>query len=287
MNTKKNLQTVAGVLFGNLLLAFCVSGFIIPHGLVMGGATGVGLTINHYLPYIDLSTIIFILNSFLFILGAWQLGRKFALNTIISTIMYPVFLRFCNSIPQLKSLTDNTLLATIYAGILLGIGIGIVIRVGASTGGTDILALVINKLTHSPVAICMYAVDFAVIAFQMFFSSTEQVLYGVLVLIITTLVLNKVTVFGQSQIQLFIISEKFEDIKATMLKEISAGVTMVKIKTGFSEKDQEGVLCVIPRRKLYAANEIVQKLDDKAFITISEINEVRGRGFSFDRNHKS
>ena len=281
---KKNLWTIIGVLAGNLILAFTVSAFMVPHGIIMGGATGMGLTISHYFP-IDLSLIIFIVNAILFVLGAVVLGKKFALTTIISTFVYPTFLSVVRQIPGVADMTDNIMLATIYGGALLGLGIGLIVRVGASTGGTDILALVFNKWFHIPVAALLYVVDFTVLGMQVFFSNSEQILYGILALILTTIVLNRVMLMGQSQIQLFIITELYEEVKEKMLKEIDAGVTMVHIETGYGKKHQQGVLCVIPKRKLYSVKELVQMVDPKAFITITQINEVRGRGFTLERRY--
>ena len=279
---KKHVNTVFGVLVGNAILAFTVAAFIVPHGVIMGGATGIGLTIAHYVP-VDLSIIIFIVNSILFVLGAAVLGKKFAVATIASTFIYPTFLSIVQKIPGIDGLTDNLMLATLYAGALLGVGIGLIVRVGSSTGGTDIVALVLNKWFHIPVAGLLYVIDFLVLGGQVFFSDTEQIMYGVLMLVLETAILNKVMLLGQSQIQLFIISEEYEHIREKMLKELDAGVTMVHIETGYGQENRKGVLCVIPNRKLYSVKELVQSIDPKAFITITQINEVRGRGFSMER----
>lgn len=279
---KKHMNTVFGVLVGNAILAFTVAAFIIPHGVIMGGATGIGLTIAHYVP-VDLSIIIFIVNSILFVLGAAVLGKKFAVATIASTFIYPTFLSIVQKIPGIDRLTDNLMLATLYAGALLGVGIGLIVRVGSSTGGTDIVALVLNKWFHIPVAGLLYVIDFLVLGVQVFFSDTEQIMYGVLMLVLETAILNKVMLLGQSQIQLFIISEEYEHIREKMLKELDAGVTMVHVETGYGQENQKGVLCIIPNRKLYSVKELVQSIDPKAFITITQINEVRGRGFSMER----
>lgn len=276
------MNTVFGVLVGNAILAFTVAAFIVPHGVIMGGATGIGLTIAHYVP-VDLSIIIFIVNSILFVLGAAVLGKKFAVATIASTFIYPTFLSIVQKIPGIDGLTDNLMLATLYAGALIGVGIGLIVRVGSSTGGTDIVALVLNKWFHIPVAGLLYVIDFLVLGGQVFFSDTEQIMYGVLMLVLETAILNKVMLLGQSQIQLFIISEEYEHIREKMLKELDAGVTMVHIETGYGQENRKGVLCVIPNRKLYSVKELVQAIDPKAFITITQINEVRGRGFTMER----
>lgn len=281
-NWRKSLETIISVLLGNVFLAVAVAAFIVPHGIIMGGATGVALTINHYVDG-NLSVVIFIVNMVLFVLGTFVLGKKFALTTLISTIVYPVSLSVVQAVPGITRLTENVMLASLYGGALLGIGIGLVVRVGSSTGGTDILALVFHKWFHLAVAVFMYLVDFTVLLCQAFFSTPEQILYGIFVLAAATMMMNRVVLMGQSQIQLFIITEKYEEVKEKVLKEIDAGVTMVHIETGYGAKQQKGVLCVVPNRKLYSINQTVQMVDPKAFITITQINEVRGRGFTIER----
>ncbi|MGF7011059.1 uncharacterized membrane-anchored protein YitT (DUF2179 family) [Lachnospiraceae bacterium PF1-22] len=278
----KTLEAPLCVLLGNLILAFTVVAFVSPKGIIMGGATGIGLTISHYLP-INLSMVIFIINGIFFIFGAVILGKKFALMTIVSSITYPIFLALIQRIPRIDELTDSYFLATIYGGVLLGVGIGLIVRVGSSTGGTDGLALIFNKFTHVSVAMLLYVIDFSVLLLQVIFSDTEQILYGILTLVLCTLVLNRVTLLGKSQIQLFVISPKYEEIRKSLLKKIDVGVTMVAIESGFDKNEMKGVLCVINNRKLYAINELIREIDPQAFVTISQINEVRGRGFSLER----
>ena len=281
-NWKKSMKTVIGVLLGNMVLAFTVAACLVPQGIITGGATGIGLTIGHYVSW-DLSAIIFVVNVVLFVLGTIVLGKKFALTTLISTFVYPVLLSIMRSIPGITELTDNIMLAALYGGALLGLGLGLVVRVGASTGGTDILALVLHKWFHISLAVFVYIVDFTVLLCQALFSNSEQILYGILVLIVSTIALNRVMLMGQAQIQLFIITEKYEEVKEKLLKEMDAGVTLVHIETGYGAKQQKGVLCVIPNRKLYSINQVVQMIDPQAFITITQINEVRGRGFTIER----
>ena len=278
----KLLQTVLGVLGGNAILAFSVAAVIVPHGIIMGGATGIGLLLSRVIS-LPLSSLILAVNAFLFVWGTLVLGKKFALTTIVSTFAYPAFLSVAQMIPGITELTDNIMLATLYGGVLLGAGIGLIVKVGSSTGGTDILALIFHKWFHIPVAVLLYVVDFLVLGSQIFDSTSEQVLYGIMTLVLETVFMNRVMLLGKSQIQLFIISDKYEEIKERVLKDIDAGVTMVHIETGYGGREQKGVLCVIQNRKLYSVREIVQSIDPKAFITITQINEVSGRGFTMER----
>ena len=282
MKKRKLWGTIIGVVGGNALIAFAVAAFIVPQGIIMGGATGIGLLLSRIIP-LPLSMLVLSVNAALFIWGTIVLGKKFAVTTIASTFLYPVLLQAIQMIPGIDVLSENIMLSALYGGVILGAGIGMIVRVGASTGGTDIFALIFNKWFHIPVAVLLYVVDFLVLGSQIFDSTSEQVLYGIITLVLETLFMNKVMLFGKSQIQVFIISDKYEEIRKKVLTEIDAGVTLFYIETGYDAREQKGLMCVLQNRKLYALRELVQAVDAKAFITVSQINEVSGRGFTLDR----
>ena len=181
-------------------------------------------------------------------------------------------------------MTDDLLLSSLLAGVLIGIAIGMVMRVGASTGGTDVLNLVLHKWLHLPVSVFVYLTDIIILAGQAVFSEPEYILYGVVMLVVETISLDKVMLIGQSQIQIFTISNRYEEIRQKILLELKAGVTMMMIETGCSGDQQKGVLCVIPPRKLFTAKELIYSMDPDAFITVTQIKEVRGQGFTLERH---
>lgn len=282
---KKYATTAFCVLLGNALLAFLVAAFIMPFEdqIIMGGTTGIGIFISRMLPEsfpMDASWIILILNVVLLLWGLWVLGKKFFFTTVASSVLYPLMLAGFERIPGIDSFTDNALLATLFAGSLLGIALGLVLRVGSSTGGTDVINLILHKWFHLPVAVFVYLVDFIILGGQVFFSKPEALLLGLLLLVVETVVLDKVMILGKSQIQIYVVSPHYEDIRTLLLDKLEAGVTMNLIRTGRLGKEQEAVLCVIPPRKLYAATELIHTVDPDAFITVTQIKEVRGQGFT-------
>ena len=281
---KRAAVTTLCMLAGNALLAFLVAAFIIPHDIIMGGTTGIGIVLSRVLPGLDVSLLILILNLLLLLLGLVVLGKKFFLTTVSSSVLYPVMLGGFQRIPNIESLTADPVLAAIFAGVLMGVALGLVMRVGSSTGGMDVLNLVFAHWFHLPVAIFVWLGDIIIVGGQALFSSSEKILLGILVLVLETIILDKAMILGKSQIQIFVVSEKYEAIRTMLLNEIEAGVTMTMIETGRLEKEQKGVLCVIPQRKLYNATHRIQDIDPLAFITITQINEVRGRGFTVSRN---
>lgn len=274
--------TCVSILVGNALLALSVAAFILPHGIITGGVTGIGILLNRFLP-VDVAVFVLILNLMALVLGYVVLGKKFVLTTVGSSLLYPVLLGLIQQIPGIDAVTENTLLAALFSGGLVGIALGLVLRVGASTGGVDVVNLVLHKWLHVPVSVFVYLTDFLILGGQALFSNPEQILYGIVLLVLETLVLNRVMLLGQSQIQILAISSRYEEIRRRLLTELSAGVTMLLIETGYTGERQEGVLCVIPPRKLYDAKELIHSIDPEAFLTITQIKEVRGQGFTLDR----
>ncbi len=279
---KRATVTLLCVVSGNALLAFLVAAFIIPHDIIMGGTTGIGIVLHKAIPGMDVSAFVLILNVILLIIGMFTLGKKFTVTTVASSFLYPVLLGIFQRLPGIETMTDNSLMAAMFAGSLMGVALGLVMRVGSSTGGMDIVTLVLNKYTHISVSIWLYITDFIVIGGQALFCPAEQTLLGIIVLVLETIVLDKAMILGKSQIQIYVISEEHEKIRQLLTQQLDFGVTMTLIETGWLGKAQKAVMCVIPQRKLYAATEMIQRVDPGAFITITQIREVRGQGFTLE-----
>ena len=279
---KKASEVGFAIIAGNMLLGFAVAAFILPSGVIMGGATGVGVVLARFIP-LDTALIVLCVNLLALALGWAVLGWRFVLATVASSLLYPIFLGAAQRVPGIEELTADPLLSALLGGGLVGIAVGLVMRVGSSTGGTDVVNLVLHKWTHIPVSVAVYLTDIVIMGAQAVFSDPEQILYGVVLLVVETIVLDKVMLLGQSQIQLFVISRRYEEIRQKCLTKLQAGITMVQIETGRTRSPQRGVLCVIPPRKLYAAQSLIQSVDPNAFLTITQIKEVRGQGFSSER----
>ncbi len=280
--TISTLKTALFVLMGNAILAFLVSAFIIPHDIIMGGTTGIALIVGKY-TNIDTALMIFILNVFLLIMGLIIIGKKLFFTSVASTILYPSLLKLFQSIPGIDRLTDDRLLASLFAGVLMGIALGLVMRVGSSTGGMDITNLILAKLTHRSVAIFVYITDIIVVGAQAVVADSESIMMGIVVLVLESLILEQVMIFGKAQLQVYVISERNEEIRQRFLKELNAGVTMTYVQSGLFNKDSKSIMCIIPSRKLYYANEIIKEVDPEAFVTVTKIREVSGRGFTQER----
>lgn len=276
------IKTAATILLGNALLAFIVAAYILPNDIVMGGTTGIAIVLGKFFP-VNTALVVFVLNTILLFVGLAVIGKKLFFTSVASTLLYPTLLALMQKIPKIDSFTQNTLLAAIFAGVLMGLALGMVMRIGSSTGGMDITNLVLAKLFHRPVAMFVYITDFAVVGAQAAVSSPEQIMLGIVVLALESIMLDKTMIYGLSQNQVYVVSAKYREIRRRFLTELQAGVTLAYIQTGCLGTQEKAVICVIPTRKLYDANEIIREVDPDAFVTITKIKEVTGGGFTTAR----
>lgn len=200
------------IIVGNALYALTVVLFLVPSGLITGGATGIALGINRALG-LPVSGVLFVINMTMLTVGWVLLGRRFAITTIASTVLSPLFLALWERVFTGFVLTDDLVLNTIFAGFGVGISLGITIRAGASTGGMDIPPLVLNKYFHIPVSASMLVFDMLILCLQAAFSPLQQCLYGIVMVIVYTVVLDKVLIFGTTRTEVKIISQHADDIR--------------------------------------------------------------------------
>ena len=276
MNAK--LKDLFWVLVGNSINAFAVAFFILPNDLAMGGGTGISLIVNHFFN-IPISAFVLIFNIIMFLIGAAFLGKKFAVTTAISTFYYPFILAVFQKIIGSYSVTDDIFLNTFFAGLLMGLSLGIVVRAGASTGGMDIPPLVVNKYFGVPVSAAMYVFGLIILAVQFTFKDAEKILYGIVLIMINSLVLDKMIVIGKQRVELQIISEKSEEIKRAIIEKVGRGVTMIYGETGYMGEKCDIVLTVVSNRQLLKTERIVKSIDPGSFVIINSVKEVAGKGF--------
>ena len=286
--TKKELKDIFDlkrlffVILGNTIYAAGIAAFVLPTGLITGGTTGLGLIANHYFQIpIELFAAAF--NVTMFILAVLVLGKSFALTSLISTFYFPVILGVFQKVEVLQNLTDDLMLCTIFSGLCIGVGIGMVIKAGASTGGMDIPPLIFNKKMGVPVSVGLYVFDFSILIGQMFFRDTEKSLYGILLVMIYTVLVDKVLLMGKNQMQVKIISDEYEKINAMIHQKLDRGTTLYKTETGYLHKDGFAIFTVVSNRELPKLNEMVLEIDSKAFMVINQVSEVKGRGFTLGK----
>lgn len=279
------MLSAAIVTAGNLLYALTIKLFVLPTGLVMGGTTGLGLTAN-YLTGVPISAFVLAFNMVMLLLGLCVLGRRFAATTLLSSFIYPLALEFWQRLLGDYVLTKDVMLCTLFAGLGVGVSLGLVIRAGASTGGMDIPPLILNRLFRAPVSVCMYFFDMCILLSQGLFQSPEKLLYGVVLVMIYTMVLDKMLLMGTSRIEIKVVSEKSEDIRQAILQDLNRGVTLIQTESGYLRQNAQLVLSVLSSRELPKAEKLIHQIDPECFLMVSRISEVKGRGFSMQKKYR-
>lgn len=274
------------IILGNALYALTVVLFLVPSGLITGGATGIALGVNRALG-LPVSGVLFVINMTMLALGWVLLGRRFAITTIASTVLSPMFLALWERVFHGFVLTEDIVLNTIFAGFGVGIALGITIRSGASTGGMDIPPLVLNKYLHIPVSASMMVFDMVILCAQATFTPLQQCLYGIVLVIVYTIVLDKVLIFGTTRTEVKIISKYSDEIREAILSQLDRGVTVLHGEGGFCHDPEQVLLSIISNRQLPKLEKLAHAIDPACFMIVSHVTEVSGRGFSLEKDYQN
>ena len=281
---KQLIWNWASIIFGNALYSLAVALFLEPAGLITGGATGIALAIGR-LTGLPVSGLLFFINLAMLVWGWVVLGRAFALNTLASSVLSPAFLALFEGMANGRVLTEDIFLCTVFAGLGIGVSLGIVIRSGASTGGLDIPPLVLNKRFKLPVSATMQAFDIMVLLMQAVFSPMPQVLYGIVMVLIHTVVMDKMLMMGASRTEVKIISSQSAAICAAILEQLDRGVTILHGEGGYTHESSAVLLSIVSNRELPRLEKLAHSIDPTCFLIVSHVTEVSGRGFSMDKDY--
>ncbi|MGN1183343.1 MAG: YitT family protein [Faecalibacillus sp.] len=281
---EKNKRDLLIILLGNTLLALAVTLFIVPGKLITGGTTGIALFLNHYF-HLPISFFTFIFNFIMFVIGAIVLGKRFALTTLLSTFYYPIILGVFEIIFKDVLIIDDILINTLFSGVLLGISIAIVIKAGASTGGMDIPPLILHKKYKIPVSVSMYLFDTLIVFMQLAFSDIKQLMYGIVMICIYSIVIDKISIIGEQKIEIKIVSEHCTKIKEAIIQDIDRGVTLLHGQTGYFGIETDILVSVVSHRELSKVEKLIKSIDPEAFMIIARVNEVHGHGFTLEKDY--
>lgn len=281
---KQKILNLVYIIIGNIFIALAVNTLILENHIIVGGTSGIGNVLNHYFN-IPVSLSVGCLNVCLFLVGLFFIGKRFAMTTLLSTFLFPIVLQFFETHAMFHHYLEDPLLAAILAACLVGVGIGLILKANASTGGVDILAILLNKKFGFPVHIVLNCIDLSILVLQFTFNDTTHVIYGIMIVMITAVVLNKTLTQGTSLVQLTVISDHYEDIKQSILHEFDAGVTLLASEKGFTQENSKLLLSVLPYRKLPAIKAKIHEIDPVAFVIVSHVEEVGGKGFTLEKRN--
>lgn len=279
MNWKQILKSLPMVALGNAGMAAAIVLFILPAGLITGGTAGLGIIMQH-LTGMSLPVFSAIFNVTMFLLGLVCLGKTFAATTLVSTVLSPVMLAVMQYIVGDLVICEDVLLCVLFGGILVGVAIAMVVRAGSSTGGMDIPPLLLQKFAGIPVSRSLYAFDLFIIAGQTVLVAPDMLLYGVLMVLVYTVVIDKLMAQGDAQIQLQIVSEESDAIRRAILQDVDRGVTLLHGQTGYFQQETDVLFTIISPRERHRTEQLIRRIDPHAFIIISHVTRVSGGGFS-------
>ncbi|OCN06225.1 hypothetical protein A4S06_00480 [Erysipelotrichaceae bacterium MTC7] len=282
MDKREIINDIGFMLLGNILLAIGVAFFIVPNDILSGGVAGIAVAIAPLLP-ISVTDIITVLTIGLFLVGGLFLGRNFMIKSAFSSILYPVLVHLFGLVAADFTITSEPLLASIYAGVFVGGGLGFVFRTGASTGGMDIPPLIIHKYTHIPVARLVLVTDALTVLLGMSIHGIEPALIGLISVYVSSRMVEKSMLFGMAEAQnVMIISQQMDAIIVQIYEQLDRGATIVNAKGAYTRDERPMVMVVILKKQLPLLTRIVEHVDPTAFMIVHNVNEVHGEGFTYN-----
>lgn len=274
----KNNEPVIGYVY--IVLGCIVGGaayplFLVPNGIAPGGLTGVATVLN-YLFGAPVGVTSLLMNVPLFLMGYKLMGGSFAFRSMIATVLFSLLI----DLFRFPALTDDVLLASVYGAILLGVGLGLILRGGATTGGSDMIAkLVHHRMSFVSVGMILLFVDCTVIALAAFTMSTRAALYSLICIFVSSKVIDLVLAGFGSAKMCFVVSAQSTEIAGCIMKELDRGVTLLPAVGGYTGKETKALISVVDQKEVLAVKRIVREADARAFMFITDTHETLGEGF--------
>jgi len=274
---KRTVIDYIGITLGSFFIALALTVFLVPNRIAAGGISGLA-TVIFYITSFPIGMTMLLINIPLFLLGVKIMGTSFGMRTIYGIISLSFFTDLLQ--PHMTALTDDLLLASIYGGVLGGIGLGIVFRSRGTTGGTDLIASLFNYFTGVTVGEGLLIADGVVVALAGIFFNLEVALYAAVTIFITSNTIDVVQEGLHFKKGVLIISDKADQINSMVVNELNRGATRFDARGGYTGEQKDVLLCIISRSEVSELKSAVAKIDEDAFVIISNVNEVLGEGFS-------
>ncbi len=267
------------IIAGSLLLAYSFQVFLLPNEIISGGVSSLSIIIHDIAGW-EPASIQYAINIPLLILSYFILGKEVLFKSVLGSLLFPFFV---DVMSHLAPVTYNPVLATIYGGVLTGIGIGFVYKAKGSTGGTSITAQIMAKYTTFTMGEATLISDGVIIALGFFVFDIEAIMYGIIAVVLISRFIDFVLIGNRSQKTVLIISETPDDIRREILDNFDRGVTRLDIRGGYRNDAKEMLMVVIQDREITALQEMILQKDDDAFVVVMSASEVMGRGFSLEK----
>lgn len=257
---------------GSILAAVGLDIFLVPNNIIDGGITGISIISSH-LSHLPLGIFIILLNIPFLYIGYKQIGRTFAFSTLFSILSLSVWVSVLHSVPVL---TKDVFLASIFGGVILGIGVGLIIRYGGSLDGTEIIAILVDKKSGFSVGEIVMFFNLFILTSAGFVFGWDKALYSLITYFVAFKIID-ITIEGLDESKaIFIISNKGEDIAEQLMSRLGRGVTYLEGMGGYSKEKKNIIYLVVTRLEIAKLKEIINETDPEAFLTISGVHDVMG-----------
>ncbi|UTH06869.1 YitT family protein [Macrococcoides canis] len=263
------------ITIGAILMAIALELFLVPNKLLDGGIVGISIMVSHFLK-LPIGLFIFILNIPFFYLGYKQIGKTFALSTLYGIGVLSIGTALLHPVP---AFADEKFLVTIFGGVILGLGVGLVIRYGGSLDGTEILAILINNKTPFSVGEIVMVINFFIYTVAGFVFTWESAMYSVIAYFIAFKTIDIVQQGLDESKSVWIISDQYEEIGDAINDRLGRGVTYLKGEGAYTGDNKKVIFCVITRLEEFKLKDIVNHYDESAFVAIGNVSEVKGGRF--------
>lgn len=256
--------------------------FLIPSNLAVGGATGLAMVISYLIPSIPMGVILGLINVILFITAFIFIGKDFGGYTIYASFALSGILALFEIVfPMAEPFTDDLFINLIFGILIAGVGMAFIFNQNASTGGTDIVAKIINKYTNLNIGKSLLASDFLITLFAGFVFGPRHGMYALLGVVINSFVIDQIISGFNVKINVNIISKERDKINKFILEEVNRGTTIYHATGGFSAEDRYILTTIVSRSEFIKIRNYVREIDDKAFLSIYKVTEVEGEGFTW------
>lgn len=276
---KKNITEYFFITIGIILVAISVEYFFLPNNLAAGGVTGLAIVINKFIPNINVSVITFIINMILFIVAFIFIGGNFGGKTLFATIGLSIIMWIIEEFLSPYALTKDLMIATIFGTFISAIGMAIVFNNNSSTGGTDILAKILNKFFHIDIGKALLIIDLFITLMAAIAFGLDLGFYSMLSVIGLGVTIDRIIDGFNTKKEILIMSSKVNEISNFILKELTRGCTYLKGVGAYTKKDINVIYTVLERKEFIKLKLFIKEIDPNAFISVREAYEVMGEGF--------
>lgn len=276
----KQFRSYLFITLGAFFVAMGVCLFFIPANLATGGVTGLAIVIHNLVPVISIGNALLILNITLFIIGFLTIGKSFGIKTIYATVVLTGIIYFFDLLIPIHGPLVDDLLVNLIAGILIsGFGLGIVFNQNASTGGTDIIAKILNKYLNFDIGRSLLLADLIVVSLAAYSFGIELAVYALLGIVMNGFIIDAAIEGFNLKVSVSIISTKSADIQDYIVNELERGATIYTAKGAYTMNDKEIITSIMDRKEFVRLKTHVKEIDSNAFVMVSNVREVLGEGF--------